>query len=68
MWFDQQVDHNVLLLLDNFSAHEVAARHAIEHSLLRFTCIVFLLLNSTALYQLMDQGIINNLKVYYRKY
>ncbi|KAF6512722.1 hypothetical protein HZS61_008940 [Fusarium oxysporum f. sp. conglutinans] len=68
LWFDGQMGgRKVLLILDNFSAHEKAVCEAIEENLLRNTRVVFLPANTTALFQPMDQGIINNLKTYYRK-
>lgn len=54
----------VLLLMDNFSAHLLALEKAPPPSNIR---IVFLPANATSLYQPLDQGIIQNLKHYYRK-
>lgn len=54
----------VVLLLDNFRAHTHGVELAPPPSNIR---IYFLPANSTSLYQPLDQGIINNLKIYYRK-
>jgi DDE superfamily endonuclease. len=54
----------VLLLMDNFSAHLVALEKAPPPSNIR---IVFFPANATSIYQPLDQGIIQNLKHYYRK-
>ena len=70
-WFDNQmVRRQVLLLCDRFSAHEAAIHAATdrEELRLRYTRVEFLPANATSLYQPLDQGIINNIKVYYRKY
>ena len=68
-WFDgQMTGRKVLLLLDNFSAHERGYIDAMEQHTLRHTRVAWLPPNSTSLLQPMDQGIINNLKVYYKRY
>lgn len=68
-WFDNQMTgRKVLLLLDNFSAHTKAVVEAEEEGILRHTRVVFLPANTTSLHQPMDQGIINNLKVYYKRH
>lgn len=67
-WFDSQMTgRKVLLLLDNFSAHEKAGNEAIDEGLLHNTRLLFLPPNSTSLFQPLDQGIIHNLKLLYRK-
>lgn len=53
-----------LLLMDNFSAHLVALGKAPPPSNIR---VVFFPANATSIYQPLDQGIIQNLKHYYRK-
>jgi hypothetical protein len=53
-----------VLLLDNFSAHLSALEYAPPPSNIK---VVFLPLNATSVYQPLDQGIIRNLKHYYRK-
>lgn len=58
------VDRRALLLMDNFSAHLVALEKAPPPSNIR---IVFFPANATSIYQPLDQGIIQNLKHYYRK-
>ena len=70
-WFDNQmVGRQVLFLCDRFSAHEAAIHAATdrEELRLRYTRVEFLPTNATSLYQPLDQGIINNVKVHYRKY
>lgn len=65
-WFDAQMaGRRVLLLLDNFSAHERAFQDGQAQGWLQNTQVHFLP-KLTALFQPMDQGIINNLKVYYK--
>lgn len=54
----------VLLLLDNFSAHLLAVDEAPPLSNIE---VVFFPANATSVYQPLDQGIIQNLKHYYRK-
>lgn len=55
---------SVLLTMDNFSAHLAGLELAPPPSNIR---ICWLPKNSTSRYQPLDQGIIQNLKVYYRK-
>ena len=57
----------VLLLLDGFSAHLSGLREWQEKSGHPGIRVEFLPGNATSLYQPMDQGIIRNLKLYYRK-
>ena len=54
----------VLLLLDNCSAHTVAVAKAPPPPRIQ---ILFFPANATSVYQPLDQGIIQNLKHYYRK-
>ncbi len=64
-WFDRRMeDRKVLLLLDNFSAHECA----LESLELKNVRVEFLPPNTTSLCQPCDQGIIYALKGYYRRY
>lgn len=69
-WFDiQVVGRRVLLLMDNFSAH-LAVTEAIQRGdsePLRHVQIEYLPPNTTSVYQPLDQGIIANFKVHYRK-
>lgn len=58
-------DRKVVLLMDNFSAHESAVNE-IENQL-RHLFILWLPPNSTTKYQPLDQGIINNWKVNWRR-
>lgn len=55
---------SILLLLDNLRAHITGVEQEPPPPNVR---IQFLPANSTSLYQPLDQGIIQNLKVYYRK-
>ncbi|KAJ5721893.1 ARS-binding protein 1 [Penicillium malachiteum] len=68
-WFDQRMTgRKIVLLMDNFSAHEAAA-DLIKHSQipLQNTLIIWLPPNTTSKYQPLDQGIINTWKVYWRR-
>jgi hypothetical protein len=63
-WFDWRMDgRKVLLLLDNFSAHE-SALQSVE---LKNVKVVFLPPNTTSLCQPCDQGIIRALKGHHRQ-
>lgn len=69
VWFDAQFSgRKVLLLCDSFSAHE-SALEALERdeTPLRNTRVEFLPKNATSLYQPLDQGIIHNTKIHYRR-
>jgi len=67
LWFDSQMaGRKVLLLLDGFSAHHTAVS-MLENNPLLNTRVEFLPPNCTSVYQPCDQGIINMLKVRYRK-
>ena len=70
-WFDAQMaGRKVLLLVDGFSAHKSGIQQLQEladDTGLRNTTVEVLPPNTTSIYQPMDQGIINNLKVHYRK-
>jgi DDE superfamily endonuclease len=57
-------NRRILLLLDNFSAHLAGIEEAPPPDNIR---VIFLPANSTARFQPLDQGIIANFKVYYRK-
>ena len=68
-WFDKQMsDREVVLLMDNFSAHELAVENIKKAGGLQNTRIIWLPERSTSLHQPLDQGIIKNFKAYYRKY
>lgn len=70
LWFDNRTrGRKVLLLLDNFIAHENAVQLLKNDPLyqLQNTRIEFLPANSTSYFQPLDQGIIANLKCYYKK-
>ncbi|KAJ5138426.1 jerky [Penicillium bovifimosum] len=69
-WFDQQMIHRkVVLLMDNFSAHEPAVRATINEfpSQLQNTLIIWLPGNSTSRFQPLDQGIIRTWKAHWRR-
>lgn len=68
-WFDQRMNgRKVVLLMDNFSAHEaVVELIKNSHVLLQNTLIIWLPPNTTSKYQPLNQGIINTWKVYWRK-
>jgi hypothetical protein len=62
-WFDQRAGRPVLLLMDNFSAHQVALELIEESSRpLKWTRIEWFPANTTCLYQTLDQGIIQHWK------
>ena len=65
LWFDQEMKKQgkyVLLLMDNFSAHEVAVEQLTDPLL--NTKVKWLPLNATSVYQPLDQGIIQNWKAF----
>ena len=68
-WFDHLMNgRKVLLLMDNFSAHEAGIEGLeFDDIQLQNTTIVFLPANSTARYQPLDQGIIRTWKAYWRR-
>lgn len=71
-WFDSQMSgRKVVLLMDNFSAHQTAANNLstlpTEYGL-RNTEIVWLPPNTTSKSQPLDQGIIATFKACYRRY
>lgn len=62
-WFDNRLDRNVLLILDNCTAHGKK-----DHlPPLRHTTVMYLPPNSTSKIQPCDAGIIRNFKGYYRR-
>jgi hypothetical protein len=67
-WFGRHVSQRrVLLIMDNFSAHETAVKLAAEQGLIQHVTICWLPPNSTARTQPLDQGIIRTFKAYYRR-
>jgi hypothetical protein len=71
LWFDQRMrskGKKVLLLMDNFSAHELAAEQ-IENGVVKLTNtkVMWLPPNATSIYQPLDQGIIQNWKSYVKR-
>ena len=68
-WFDKRMQgRRVLLLLDSFSAHSAALRTLTENNTLKNIRVEFLPPNCTSVYQPLDQGIIANFKLLYRRY
>lgn len=66
LWFNKRMTgRKVILLMDNFSAHE-AAFEAI-HLQLQNTLVIWLPCNSTTRYQPLDQGIIRTWKAYWKR-
>jgi hypothetical protein len=69
-WFDKRASRPVLLLMDNFSAHE-AAVDLLEESgqgqPLQWTRIEWFPANTTSIFQQLDQGIIQNWKCFVKK-
>ena len=63
----QDPNRRVLLLIDGFSAHHTGLKEWEEESLTGGIRVEFLPENATSLYQPMDQGIIHNIKLHYRK-
>jgi hypothetical protein len=68
-WFDNRMaNRSVVLLMDNFSAHEAAVRAITESATpLQNTLVVWLPANSTAKFQPLDQGIIRTWKAYWKR-
>jgi hypothetical protein len=69
-WFDRRMTgRSVLLLMDNFSAHDCAVRQleSLGADGLKNTKIQFLPPNTTSVHQPLDQGIIAAWKAYYRR-
>lgn len=68
-WFDNQMVHRkVVLLLDNFSAHESAVKTINNSSSpLQNTLILWLPGNSTSRFQPLDRGIIRTWKAYWKR-
>ena len=67
-WFDHKMQgRKVLLLIDNFSGHELATLLVGGIHGLQNTRVVWLPANTTSHWQPMDQGIIAAFKLYYRQ-
>jgi hypothetical protein len=67
-WFDQQMrGRKVLLLMDNFSGHELAVQLIGGVDSLQNTKVRWLPKNTTSCWQPLDQGIIYVFKLFYRK-
>ena len=60
--FDKTLDHKIVLFIDNATCHKLN-----PGTLLKNIEVVFLPPNTTALIQPLDQGIIHNVKQYYRQ-
>jgi hypothetical protein len=66
-WFDLRMSgHRVMLLMDNFSAHNSALNAINAMGGLRNTVVHFLPEDATSIHQPLDQGIIHYFKCYYR--
>lgn len=64
-WFDRKMaGRKVVLLMDNFSAHEAAYQ---EIGQLSNTLVIWLPSNSTTRFQPLDQGIIRTWKAYWKR-
>ena len=67
-WFDKRAQKPVLLLMDNFSAHEAAVELIRESNQpLKWTRIEWFPANTTSIFQPLDQGIIQNWKCYIKR-
>jgi DDE superfamily endonuclease len=67
-WFDSRVQCPVLLLMDNFGAHELAVQLIEESNKpLKWTRIEWFPENTTSIFQPLDQGIIQNWKCHVKK-
>ncbi|CRG92946.1 hypothetical protein PISL3812_10042 [Talaromyces islandicus] len=62
---NRMINRKVVLLMDNFSAHQLAVEEV--ESQLQNTLVIWLPPNSTTKYQPLDQGIINNWKIIWRR-
>lgn len=58
----------VVLLIDNFSAHELGWKRVKEADALQNTDVIFLPPNATSICQPLDQGIIRPWKAYYHRH
>jgi hypothetical protein len=70
LWFDQEMrikGKKVLLLMDNFSAQELAVEQIEEEVKLTNTKVMWLPPNATSIHQPLDQGIIQNWKSYVKR-
>lgn len=69
-WFDRQMTgRSVVLLMDNFSAHQAALAEIYTSGyLLQNTLIIWLPAHSTSRYQPLDQGIIHSWKMHWKRY
>ncbi len=67
-WFNNRMQgRKVLLLIDNFSGHELGVELVGGKTGLSNVEIEFLLKNTTSHWQPLDQGIISHYKLAYRK-
>ena len=67
-WFDKRAGRPVLLLMDNFSAHELAVQLIKESDQpLKWTQTEWFPANTTSVFQPLDQGIIQNWKCFVRR-
>ena len=61
-WFNGNVSRKVVLLIDNFSAHQSGWDIIVAEGGLSNVSIIFLSVNTTSLCQPLDQGIIGAFK------
>lgn len=67
-WFNKRMQgRKTLLLINGFSAHKAAVRTLIKNNSLKNTRVKFLPPNYTSVYQPLNQGIIANFKLLYRR-
>ncbi|KAH0613575.1 uncharacterized protein H6S33_005461 [Morchella sextelata] len=68
-WFDRKMrGRKVVLLMDNFSAHELGVRLIGGEKALENTLIVWLPANTTSVWQPLDQGIIQAWKAHTKRH
>ncbi|CAN6647497.1 hypothetical protein TRVA0_022S01420 [Trichomonascus vanleenenianus] len=67
-WFDSRLNREILLIMDNFTAHELAVNTVANSGQgLKNVVVVWLPPNSASLFQPLDQGIIRAWKVHWRR-
>ena len=68
-WFDKRMSgKKILFLINSFSTHKAAIQTILKNGFFKNTCVKFLPLNCTSIYQSLDQGIIANFKLFYQRY
>ena len=66
-WFNDNVSRKVVLLIDNFSAHQSGWNIIIAEGGLFNVSVIFLSVDAISLCQPLDQGIISAFKAHYRQ-